>query len=398
MCTIGNASDPDLLDAASVDGGAAVGAAGNHDFQAAARYGRAGCRPKHQLLAAAVHLRAIGNAADPHLFDTTTADGGAAIGASSDHDLHAAVRNHSTRRRAPDRLHAAAVDMRAIGNAADPHLFDGTGVDGGAAVGAPGHHDFHAAVRYGRAGSRSKHHLLAAAEDLCSVGDAADPHLLAAVDHGRESRTGGVDNLEFPARYHCAGSRAVNLLLAATVDGRSIGEAADPNLLNAAAVDDRADVGIAGVRNLHLPTRHHHTHRNDWIRRRHAGIARYVGRGCIESVGAAAERRRGVGPRAASIDRGAAQQCPVVIDLDRAVGFRRAGHRQRGAIGRDRADDRRRRRRGVDGRGDRGRGGAVAGRVGGLGGEAVAAVGQRRGGIAPGAGAHRRRAQQVAPS
>ena len=70
-------------------------------------------------------------------------------------------------------------------------------------------------------------------------------------------------------------------------------------------------------------------------------------------------RRGGVAPGAAAVGGGAAEQRGAVIDLDRAVGFRRAGQRQRvgigdavadhAAVGRERGDGRRNRRRGVDG-------------------------------------------------
>ena len=75
------------------------------------------------------------------------------------------------------------------------------------------------------------------------------------------------------------------------------------------------------------------------------------------------------------------------IDLDRAVGFRRAGQRQRvvigdavadgAAVGRERGDARGNRRRRVDGDAQRGRGHAgIAGGIGGGGGQAVGAVGR----------------------
>ena len=67
--------------------------------------------------------------------------------------------------------------------------------------------------------------------------------------------------------------------------------------------------------------------------RGHAGIAGGIGGGGGEAVGAIGKRRRGVAPGAAAVGGGAAEQRGPVIDLDRAVGFRRAGQRQRIVIG-----------------------------------------------------------------
>ena len=100
---------------------------------------------------------------------------------------------------------------------------------------------------------------------------------------------------------------------------------------------------------------------------------------------AVGEGRRGVAPGPCSVGGGAAEQRGAVIDLDRAVGFRRAGERQRivigdavaddAAVGRERGDRRGRRGRGVDGDAQRARGRAgIAGSIGGRGGQAVAAV------------------------
>ena len=91
----------------------------------------------------------------------------------------------------------------------------------------------------------------------------------------------------------------------------------------------------------------------------------------------------------------AAEQRRTVIDLDRAVGFRRAGERQRivigdavaddAAVGRERGDGRGNRGCRVDGHAQRGRGHAgIAGRIGGSGGQAVGAIRQGRSGVAPG--------------
>ena len=115
-------------------------------------------------------------------------------------------------------------------------------------------------------------------------------------------------------------------------------------------------------------------------------------------MGAVRQRRRCVGPGAAAIGHHAAEQRRPVIDLDRAVGFRRAGQGQRIVIGdpvthraairRERGDARRHRRRGVDGHGQRRRGRTgIAGCIGCGRGQAVGAVGQRRRRIGPGAAA-----------
>ena len=77
------------------------------------------------------------------------------------------------------------------------------------------------------------------------------------------------------------------------------------------------------------------------------------------------------------------------------LGFRRAGERQRivigdavahhAAVGRERGNGRRNRRGRVDGDAQRARGHpGIAGRIGGGGGQAVAAVRQGRRGVAPG--------------
>ena len=105
-----------------------------------------------------------------------------------------------------------------------------------------------------------------------------------------------------------------------------------------------------------------------------------------------------IAPGAGAVRGGAAEQRGAVVDLDRAVGFRRAGQRQgvvigdavanRAAVGRERGDARGNRRRRIDGDAQRGRGHAgIAGRIGGGGGQAVGAIGKRSGRVAPGAGA-----------
>ena len=114
-------------------------------------------------------------------------------------------------------------------------------------------------------------------------------------------------------------------------------------------------------------------------------------------MGAVGQRGGGVAPGAGAVGGGAAEQRGAVVDLDRAVGLGGAGQvsvlslvmrRHGAAVGRERGDRRRGRRRGVDGDAERGRGHAgVAGGIGGGGGQAVGAVGERRGGVAPGAGA-----------
>src|ERR1019366_1398782 len=132
--------------------------------------------------------------------------------------------------------------------------------------------------------------------------------------------------------------------------------------------------------------------------RSHAGVAGRIGGGGSQAVGAIGERRGGVAPGPAAVRGGAAQQGGAVIDLDRAVGFRRAGQGQRVDVGDvvthhagirgERGDARRHWRHGIDGDSQRGRSHAgVAGRIGGGGSQAVGAIGERRGGVAPGPGA-----------
>ena len=58
-----------------------------------------------------------------------------------------------------------------------------------------------------------------------------------------------------------------------------------------------------------------------------AGIAGRIGCRGGQAVGAIRQRRRRVAPGAAAVRQRAAEQRRAVIDLDRAVGFRRAGQR-----------------------------------------------------------------------
>ena len=117
------------------------------------------------------------------------------------------------------------------------------------------------------------------------------------------------------------------------------------------------------------------------------------------------QRRRRIAPGPAAIRHRAAKLGRAVKDLDRGVGFRRTGQRQRivigdavahrAAVGRERGDARRRRCRRVDRHAQRGRRRAgIAGRIGGGRGEAVRAVRQRRRRIAPGPAAIGHRAAQ----
>ena len=130
-------------------------------------------------------------------------------------------------------------------------------------------------------------------------------------------------------------------------------------------------------------------------RRRRAGIAGRIRGRRGQAVRAVRQRRRRIAPGPAAVGHHAAQQGCAIKDLDRCVGLRRAGQRQRivigdavahrAAVGRERGDGRRHRRRRVDGHAQRGRRRAgIAGRIGGRGGQAVRAVRQRRGRIAPG--------------
>ena len=129
--------------------------------------------------------------------------------------------------------------------------------------------------------------------------------------------------------------------------------------------------------------------------RGHPGIAGSISCRGGQAVAAIRQGRRGVAPGPCSARQRAAEQRRAVIDLDRAVGFRRAGERQRivigdvvadhAAVGRERGDGRRNRCGGVDGDAQRARGHAgIAGSIGRRGGQAVGAVGQRRRGVAPG--------------
>ena len=99
-------------------------------------------------------------------------------------------------------------------------------------------------------------------------------------------------------------------------------------------------------------------------RRRRTGIAGGIVSGGGQAVRAVRQRRGRIAPRPAAIGHDAAQQGCAVEDLDRRVGFRRTGQRQRAvigdvvahrtAVGRERSDTRRRRSRRVDGHAQRG--------------------------------------------
>ena len=64
-------------------------------------------------------------------------------------------------------------------------------------------------------------------------------------------------------------------------------------------------------------------------RRRHPGIAGRIGCRRRQAVRAVRQRRRRIAPGPAAVRRRAAQQRRTVINLDRCIGFRRAGQRQR---------------------------------------------------------------------
>ena len=127
-------------------------------------------------------------------------------------------------------------------------------------------------------------------------------------------------------------------------------------------------------------------------------------------MGAIDEGRGGEAPGPGSIGGGAAEQRGTVIDLDRGIGFRRAGERQDivigdaiangTAIGRERRNGRDSRGMRIDGDTQRRRGRAgIAGGIGGGRGQAVGAVGERCGGKAPGPGpVGGGAAEQLAPS
>ena len=136
-----------------------------------------------------------------------------------------------------------------------------------------------------------------------------------------------------------------------------------------------------------------------------AGVAGGIGCRGGQAVGAIRQGRRGVAPGPCPVRQRAAEQRRTVIDLDRAVGFRRAGQRQRivigdavaddAAVGRERGDRRGNRGRRVDGHAQRARGHpGIAGGIGCRGGQAVAAIRQDRRGVAPGPCPARHRAAE----
>src|ERR1019366_116716 len=133
-------------------------------------------------------------------------------------------------------------------------------------------------------------------------------------------------------------------------------------------------------------------------RRGNAGVAGHIGGGRGQIMGAVDKSRGGVAPSPAAVGGGVTQQGRAVVDLDRAVGFRRAGQGRRAvvgdviangaAVGRERGDGRGNRGHRIDGHAQRRRGNAgVAGRIGGGGSQIMGAVAQRRRGVAPGAAA-----------
>ena len=93
--------------------------------------------------------------------------------------------------------------------------------------------------------------------------------------------------------------------------------------------------------------------------RGHPGVAGSISRRGRQAVAAIRQGRRGVAPGPCPARQRTAEQRRAVVDLDRAVGLRRAGQRQRivigdavaddAAVGRERGDGRRGRRRRVDG-------------------------------------------------
>ena len=138
------------------------------------------------------------------------------------------------------------------------------------------------------------------------------------------------------------------------------------------------------------------------------GIGGRIARRRRQAVGAVRQRRRRIAPGAAAVGHRAAQQRRAVKNLDRCVGFRRAGQRQRGvigdvvthraAVGRERGNGRRRRRHRVDRDVHHGRSrtGHARHRVGG--GETMQPVRQGNRDKAPSpAGIGRRRAEQRRP-
>ena len=138
------------------------------------------------------------------------------------------------------------------------------------------------------------------------------------------------------------------------------------------------------------------------------GIGGRIARRRRQAVRAVRQRRRRIGPGAAAVGHRAAQQRRTVKDLDRCVGLRRTGQRQRvvigdavahrAAVGRERGNGRRRRRHRVnrDAHRDRSRTGNARHRVGR--GETMHPVRQGNRDKAPGpACIGRRRAEQRRP-
>src|ERR1019366_8715998 len=280
--------------------------------------------------------------------------------------------------------------------------------------------DLDRAVGFRRAGQRQDIHIGDAVAHHATVGRERD-------DRGRRRHV-GIHGHAQRARGHAGGAGHVGGGGGQAVGGirqGAGGVAPGPAAVGGgvaqqrrAVIDlDRA-VGFrrAGQRqDIHIgdAVAHHATvgrERDDRGRRRHVGIhghaqrarghaggAGHVGGGGGQAVGGIRQGAGGVAPGPAAVGGGVAQQRRAVIDLDRAVGFRRAGQRQdihigdavahHPTVGRERDDRGRRRHVGVHGHAQRRRGHAgIAGNISGGGSQIVGAVAQRRGGVAPGPG------------
>src|ERR1017187_9837911 len=277
--------------------------------------------------------------------------------------------------------------------------------------------DLDRAVGFRRAGQRQDIHIGDAVAHHATVGRERD-------DRGRRRHV-GIHGHAQRARGHAGGAGHVGggggQVVGGTRQGAG-GVAPGPAAVGGgvaqqrrAVIDlDRAvgDGGASQRQDIHIgdAVAHHATvgrERDDRGRRRHVGIhghaqrarghaggAGHVGGGGGQAVGAVAQRRGGEAPGPAAVGGGAAQQRRSVIDLDRAVGFRRAGQHRRivvgdvvthdAAVDRERDDRRRRRHVGIHGHAQRARGhaGDSGHRI--RRGEAVGGTRQGAGGVAPG--------------
>ena len=158
----------------------------------------------------------------------------------------------------------------------------------------------------------------------------------AAVGDGAAKQSGSVKHLHRGVRFRRTGQREDIGARDPVTDGARIGrERGDGRSHRRRRVDGHAQ-----------------------RRRGCTGIGGRIGRRRRQAVRTVRQRRGRVSPGAAAVGDRTAQQGGAVKHLDRAVGLRRAGQRQRGvigdavadraAVGRERGDGRRRRRHRVD--------------------------------------------------